>query len=208
MTEKRIDLFQKYYGKAIRSNKNNKEGIKRAIWAILYHSASSEDNPQHQYCPEGETSWCGWQRDQAKGTNDYKHKSPLAPAVVEVIKPTFEALSADELLERCLEGATQNQNESLNSVVWSLCPKESFAGLTTVETACAMAVSRFNDGSHTSANIMTRCGLNPGRFVYERAEKEDSKRIYHAERKSGEGALAARQQRRTERKHQEERETH
>ncbi|KAL9984703.1 hypothetical protein ACROYT_G007029 [Oculina patagonica] len=60
----------------------------------------------HQYCPEGETSWCGWQRDQAIESNDYKHKPPLTPAVDEVIKPTFKALSADELLERCFEGAT------------------------------------------------------------------------------------------------------
>lgn len=106
LTDKRIDLFQKYYGKAIRSNKNDKEGMKTAIWAILYHSASSDDDPQHDYCPEGETSWCGWQRDRAKGTHAYKHKSPLPPAVVEVVKPTFEALSTDELLDRCLEGAT------------------------------------------------------------------------------------------------------
>ena len=61
LMDKRIDLFQKYYGKAIRSNKNDKEGMKTAIWSILYHSASSNDNPQHDYCPEGETSWCGWQ---------------------------------------------------------------------------------------------------------------------------------------------------
>ena len=68
-----------------------------------------------------------------------------------------------------------------------------------------MAVSHFNNGSHTLANIMTRCGLNPGRYFSERSEKEDNKRIYHAERKSGEGALAARQQRRTERIYQKER---
>ena len=91
----------------------NKEGKRGAIWAILYHSASSDENPQHDHYPEGETSWCGWQRDQAKGTDSYQHKSPLAPAVVAVIRPTFEALSADELLDRCLEGANQNQNESL-----------------------------------------------------------------------------------------------
>ena len=97
------------------------------------------------------------------------------------------------------------KNQSLNSVVWSLCPKESFAGLNSVETACAMAVARFNDGSNTSGNIMKRCGLNPGKYVSERTEQEDTKRIYHAERKTREGALTARKQRRTERRHQEER---
>ena len=76
LTDSKIDLFQKYYGKAIRSHKQNKEGMRRAIRAILYHSASSDKNPQHDHCPEGETSWCGWQRDQAKGTDSYQQKSP------------------------------------------------------------------------------------------------------------------------------------
>ena len=113
---------------------------------------------------------------------------------MEVIKPTFETLSADDLLDRCLEGANQNQNESLNSVVWGLCPKDSFAGLNSVETACA----------HTTANIMRRCDLNPGQYVSEAANKEDSKRIYHARKKSRVGALEARQQRRSNRVHEEE----
>lgn len=89
MTDQKIDLFQKCYGKAIRSHKQTKEGMRAATWAILYHSASSDENPQHDYCPEGEDSWCGWQRDQPKGSNSYKHRSPLAPAVLEVLKPTF-----------------------------------------------------------------------------------------------------------------------
>ena len=123
---------------------------------------------------------------------------------MEVIKPTFEALSADDLLDRCLEGANQNQNESLNSVVWGLCPKDSFVGLSSVETACALAVAHFNDGAHTTANIMRKCDLNPGQYVSEAADKEDSKRTYHARKKSRVGALEARQQSRSDRTHEEE----
>ena len=67
-------------------------------------------------------------------------------------------MSADEPLDHCLEGATQNQDESLNSTVWNLCLKESFAGLNSVETACAIVIARFNDGSHISGTIMRRCG--------------------------------------------------
>ena len=204
LTDSRIDLFQKYYGKSIRNNKQDKEGMRSAVWAILYHSASSDEDPQHNYCPKGENSWCGWQRDVAKGVQTYKHKSRLAPAVVEVIKPVFEALSADNLLDRCLEGATQNQNESINTVVWGLCPKESFAGLNSVETPCAMAVARFNDGARSTANIMKKCGLNPGRYVSDAADKDNSQRIYHSQKKTLEGALQARQERRAKRIDQEE----
>ena len=103
---------------------------------------------------------------------------------MEVVKPIFEALTRDELLDRCLEGATQNQNESLNSVIWSFLSKETFAGLSSVETACAMAVSPFDDGAHTVSSIMLKCGLNPGQYCYEGMEKEDSTRVYHSKKKS------------------------
>ena len=102
----------------------------------------------------------------------------MTPAVVEVIKPTFEALSADDLLDHCLEGANQNQNESLNSVGWGLCPKDSFVGLNSGKTACAMAVACYNGGGHTTGNIMKKFNLTPRRDVSDAADKEDGKRIY------------------------------
>ena len=125
---------------------------------------------------------------------------------MEVIKPTIEDLSADALPNCCLEGANQNQNESLISVVWGLSPKNSFVGLSSVETACALAVAHFNNGAHTTANIMRKCGFNPRQYVSEAADKEDSKRTYryHARKKSRVGALEARQQRRNDRRHEKE----
>lgn len=33
------------------------EGMKRACWAVFYHSISTDDNPQHHCCPEGADSW-------------------------------------------------------------------------------------------------------------------------------------------------------
>ena len=78
-----------------------------------------------------------------------------------------------------------------------LCPKDSFVDLNSVETACAMAVARYNDGAHTTRNIMKKCNLTPERYVSEAADKEDGKRIYYARKKS-------RQQRRSEQRHEEE----
>ena len=51
---------------------------------------------------------------------------------------------------------------------------------------------------------MKKCGINPGRYASEAAEKEDNIRMYHSRKKSREGALAARQERKSERRHQEE----
>lgn len=54
-----------------------------------------------------------------------------------------------------------------------------------------MAVSCFNDGARSSANIMKKCGLNPGRYVSDAADKEDSQRIYHSQKKNMGGCLAS-----------------
>ena len=56
LTKNTILLLQKYYGKVIRSHVNNVEGMKGAVWAVFYHSLSTDDNPQHQFCPTGERS--------------------------------------------------------------------------------------------------------------------------------------------------------
>ena len=118
---------------------------------------------------------------------------------MEVLKPIFEALSADDVLDCCLEGTNQNQNKSLNSVVCGLCPKDSLDGLNSMEKACAMTVAHYNDGAHTTGNIMRSVTLiQVGMFW------EDSKCIYHARKKSQISALEARQQSRSERRQVEE----
>ncbi|KAG8181964.1 hypothetical protein JTE90_026904 [Oedothorax gibbosus] len=55
-------------------------------------------------------------------------------------------LSCPKLLRRCSEGKTQNKNESLNSVIWKLCPKRSGCGRKIAEIAVNEAVIAFNEG--------------------------------------------------------------
>lgn len=125
LTNKLIDELTIYYGLAIRQNHDSIEKMKETIWAKLFHTISTDDNPQHDRCPVGETSWCSWQK--AKALNklaDYKHKPPKDQTVFNAIKPVYEDLSSDHLLSRCLGGYThcQNNNESFNSVMWSIAP--------------------------------------------------------------------------------------
>lgn len=81
------------------------------------HIRSIDDDPDHDLCPARETSWCGYQRDNAKGTADYSHQHPLPEAVANEILPVFESLSDHELLRKCLHGGTQNQNEAINALI-------------------------------------------------------------------------------------------
>ena len=47
-----------YYKGAILSNTDSVDGMINDIQAIFHHSISTDENPQHSYCPKGEYSWC------------------------------------------------------------------------------------------------------------------------------------------------------
>ena len=51
----------------------------------------------------------------------YTEKSGLPKVVCDAILPIFMELSKDELLRKCLHGSTQNNNESINGVIWKRC---------------------------------------------------------------------------------------
>ena len=45
---------------------------------IMFHFSSTEEDPQHRYCPEGETSWRNFQVDKSNGGHTYRPvKDPL-----------------------------------------------------------------------------------------------------------------------------------
>lgn len=74
--------------------------MQNAVMAIWHHNKSTNENPEHELCPEGENSWCGFQRDIAKGTSDYVHRESTPEAVANATLPTFEALSEENLLSK------------------------------------------------------------------------------------------------------------
>lgn len=159
--------------------------MKKEVWATYYHKCSSDKNPQHQFCPEGEDSWCKWRKAEAKNELDQFHhdKPPLIPEVQEAIKPVFEDLSKDELLIRCLGAETQNNNESLNSLIWTFAPKHLHSGPKIVEIASYLGVIIFNEGFEGVLEIMSIMGCPVGREAHTYVEKRDEKRISRSERR-------------------------
>eukprot|EP00117_Sycon_ciliatum_P047960 scpid50775/ scgid34206/ len=119
LTDKAIDTLQTYYGWAVREHSQDIQGMARAIWSGLMHRCSSDDNPQHQFCPTGPDSWCKWQLVQAGVRDEYTHRHILPKAVFDVVKPLYLRLTERKLLERCLLGATQNANETSASTASS-----------------------------------------------------------------------------------------
>lgn len=53
----------------------------------------------------------------------YKYQHFVEEAVSQAIKPIYEDLTRDDLLERCLGAFNQNNNESFNQIIWKIAPK-------------------------------------------------------------------------------------
>ena len=63
-----------------------------------------------------------------EGTKLYNEDNRLPEVFMAELDPIFQRLSKDDLLNRCLKGITQNQNEAANGILWSKCPKTKFCG--------------------------------------------------------------------------------
>ncbi|XP_076636142.1 uncharacterized protein LOC143349089 [Colletes latitarsis] len=160
LTANLIDKLTTYYGLAIRRNCNSVIDMRNAIWATYNHKCSTDDNPQHDNCPPGRESWCSWQRAKAEGSLDmFVHKALLHPDVQVAIKSAYEELSRTELLERCLGGFSQNQNESFNSKIWKIAPKTVFCGSEIINIAAYFAVCTYNDGASNALEILKQLNI-------------------------------------------------
>ena len=163
LPKKVIDKLQKYYGMAIRSNVGDLRGMMMAVQATLHHITSTDDRSVHHMCPEGENSWCSYNKAKAGNKLDeYKHGFDAIPrAIVELLKPIYNRLGSQLLLFKFLLGYTQNANESLHSKVWRFCPKHRFFGSRLVKIGCALAICTWNDGYSSLYGLAQRLELQP-----------------------------------------------
>ncbi|GFW39570.1 uncharacterized protein TNCV_3187411 [Trichonephila clavipes] len=151
LKEETIKKLSRYYENAIRSNKGDVEAMKTAIYATLFHSISTNQKPQHFKCPTGKDSWCFFQAALARGEVPGPHmkhvKTPLKETHLAKIMPIYQRLASNELLQRCIRCVTQNADESLHSIIWGKCSKETSATLRRVTIAVCDAVCEFNFGT-------------------------------------------------------------
>jgi len=109
LSDSMITKLSQYYGNAVRRNINTSvKEMKISIWAAFHHYSSSKDEPQHTHC----TPECQWQKVQKEGKT-YKFIPGLPPQVLEKIKPAYEDLTKEDLLERCLGGYRKTRMEVL-----------------------------------------------------------------------------------------------
>ena len=134
-----------YYGRAVKDTADGVQLMKKRMLTILFHMSSANESPNHINCPPGTKSWCFCQTVKAAGKDPGNHKDheTLPVEVGKALVPIFRMLSDDGLLKRCLRAETQNANESLHNLIWRYCPKGTYVGRKTLETAVALAVCQF-----------------------------------------------------------------
>ena len=197
LTDHIIDKMQNFYGEAIRANSGNLQAMKNAIWAIFYHMIRSDDSSlseQHKYCPHN--GWCKFWADKT----NYLEDKRLPSVFLKELKPIFMRLTNDDLLSRCLNGLTQNQNESINGILWSKCPKTKFCSKTKVELAVSETICQFNAGSIEDSALHDMYGYNATTNMLESLQIIDKERIRHAAKKITEKARLERRKRRSKSK--------
>ena len=80
---------------------------------------------------------------------------------IHYLRPIFLELSKDTELEKCLDGKTQNANESFNGRIWERIPKNTFVTLPCLEFRVYDAVSHFNIGMKPSILIYEKLNFVP-----------------------------------------------
>ena len=114
----------------------------------------------------------------------YKDKPGLPAAARELVKSIFTDLSNDELLKKCLLAKTQNNNKSINNLIWKKCPKDVYVGRTVLEIGTASAVINFNERFQGMLKVFKELGIKTGEYCVNFCEKKDSNRIQLMERKA------------------------
>lgn len=174
-----IPTLHSYYHKAIKQHAGNVSEMRREILAAPYHITSTDESPQHQYCPSN--SWC-WYKNPEKPQG---HHPDLPLEMLKVILPVYERLSQPFLLERCARVATQNANECLNGEIWRRCPKTQWYGRRSIEIGAAMAVMSFNGAGTELFSIQEDFGLHAGTRTQAHAQKKRQVRLARAPVSSG-----------------------
>ncbi|CAF1513551.1 unnamed protein product [Rotaria sordida] len=195
MTDATMHKMSEMYGLAIRQGADEGQDLgededeivdrlqKKCLAAFHHLIVHENKEDQHYYCPDGALSWCSYKRDQVinKNEDEIKNKNRLDPVFLELLQKMINDLTSKELLSRCVRGLTQNSNESLNSVVWSILSKSKYHGFSSIQGAAAAATVYFNGGRSSLLEFFQQSGIEINEDLYLNLMAKDEKRIKKAE---------------------------
>ena len=136
---------------------------------------------QHKHCPMNKSTWCKFWQDKLHNHGNYTEDSRIPEVFKSELKYLFDRLSDETLLQRCLEGLTQNQNESINNMLWSICSKRTFCSYQKLLLCVYETVTKFNQGAIMKSVLMKNIGCEPKHYMTNALQREDGQRIDFSE---------------------------
>ena len=128
----------------------------------------------------GDDTSCRYWKAANSGTlENYAEKVGLHDAIQKVLKPTFVDLSKDDLLLKCVHGLTQNNNESINNVIWKRVPKDIYVGREVLEMGVASAVKNYNNGLNGISDVYNELSMEVGKYTKSFLKQFNTKRVKH-----------------------------
>ena len=192
------DKLSAYYAAQLKENAPDVEKMRCGVYASLFHSVSTDQDPHHSYCPQGSTSWCFFQRAVALKEEPRPHRPSLTRDVAEKLLPIYERLTNPDLLKRCTRMKTQNSNESFNAQVWRRCPKTEPTSLRTVQTAVALALLAFNDGPSGLDTVLQHMDISASDVMKTHVHATTLKRLQEGSKARLPSAVQKRRHRKSE----------
>lgn len=199
LTDKQIDAFQNYYGKAIKDSVGTDvTTMKLKAMSGFWHAISrdGEGNHHHVYC---DPSWCIFKHavvnnEPMPSHNIMRNYLRLEKKYEDRVRQVFFDLTTPALLERCLKGHTQNRNESLHSKLWIHVNKAKFAGQRRVRFMAQLTVLEHNIGYEHTRFIAAVGFPSTTQAAITRHKMDEAKispRQPTKRRKTGKGPLSA-----------------
>ena len=145
---------------------------RREILAGHFHSCVSESDIRHYYC-RAEDGWC------KKVMNEKFEEKPyyLEEKCRRILMKDYKRFTSDVILRRCLRAKTQNQQESINNMLWARIPKRKYHGRRRVETAVDSTILNWCLGSKAHRLVMDNLQLEVGKTTKKIGLAADKNRV-------------------------------
>ena len=92
----------------------------------------------------------------------------------------FTRLSSPDLLNACQRGPTENQNESINNMIWSKCPKRVLCSKTRFVISVCESIIKWNEGDPGRESFLESLNVKCGPNIIAVLRKENTLRLSNA----------------------------
>ena len=182
LSQKVIDYLQKCFSYCLSQNKGDPEKMRNSLVAIVPHAFGD-----HKTCKENKLNWCKWLEDPDNVShNDLPNGKDLKGENLKAnLTNLFEVYSSDTVINKLVENASSQSNESFHSTAGSKVPKIRFyGGSESADQRIAAAVAQTNIGKQYLLDTLHCVDIEPGQITEQKVTLIDYEREATQKRKS------------------------